>query len=461
MNPIKSVPSAILWVLGAYLLVGLACAFGIESFCQDEGFYALAAKQVTQGMRPYRDFLYAQMPFLPYVYAAWFRVFGASIEAGRLLSVVLSVVGTGFMMASCRRLAGDLAAVLAGVIMLASCYTCADLVAIKTQALCHALASASIYATVRNQDAPSLSGYALAMLLMSLAFLTRLTFLVPLVGIWAYVAWSLRAKPWHAIGLVAGNAVLLLICIRWFWADGNLAFGTYFLHRDFLGAEPWTWARLRWTIKGTIGNQMVMLFLFLVAAARFVLTPTDAGPLNRRALLAWLLFSYVGSTALHWSTVQNYPTHQTPITSFALVFSMALLQPILAAVPPRVRGAALASFLLACVLAMPFSEMSVVDSLQAKDGGLRGVAEGVRILRENIPPGSRLLTFNDELAVNGGYDVVRGCDAYQFGYVPGMSDDLASKVHALNLDGLRQAIESPSTAGIAVNDRDLCHHGRR
>jgi hypothetical protein len=105
-------------------------------------------------MRPYRDFLYAQMPFLPYVYAAWFRVFGASIEAGRALSVVLSVVGTGFMMASCRRLAGDAAAVVAGLLMLASCYTCADLALIKTQALCHALASASIYAVVRTAENP-------------------------------------------------------------------------------------------------------------------------------------------------------------------------------------------------------------------------------------------------------------------------------------------------------------------
>lgn len=127
MNAIKSVPAPILWILGAYCLAGLVCAFGVQSFCQDEGFYALAAKGVTQGMRPYRDFLYPQMPFLPYVYAAWFRIFGVSIEAGRALSVVLSVVGTGFMMASSRRLAGDAAAVVAGLIMLASCYTCADL----------------------------------------------------------------------------------------------------------------------------------------------------------------------------------------------------------------------------------------------------------------------------------------------------------------------------------------------
>jgi hypothetical protein len=455
MNAIKSVPAPILWVLGAYLLAGLVCAFGVESFCQDEGFYALAAKHVTQGMRPYHDFLYAQMPFLPYVYAAWFRVFGASIEAGRALSVLLSVVGTGFMMASCRRLAGDAAAVVAGLLMLASCYTCADLALIKTQALCHALASASIYAVVRTAENPKLQGYALAMALMSLAFLTRLTFFVPLVGLWAYVAWNLRAKPLHAIGLVAGNVVLLLLCVRWFWADGNLAFGTYFLHRDFLGAEPWTWARLRWTIKGSIGNQMVMLFLFLVAIARFLAAPAGSQAADRRALLAWLLFSYVGSTLLHWSTVQNYPTHQTPITSFAIVFAMAVLKPIIETLPSQFRGAALGSFLLACALAMPFSEISVIDWLQAKDGGLRGVNEGVRMLKANVPPGSRLLTFNDELAVNGGYEVVRGCDAYQFGYVPGMSDDQAAKVHTLNLNGLREAIESPSTAAIAVNDRDF------
>jgi hypothetical protein len=455
MNAINSIPVPIRFVFVAYLLVSIGCAFGLESFCQDEGFYALAAKHVSQGMRPYRDFLYAQMPFLPYVYAAWFRVFGASIEAGRALSVLLSVVGTGFLMASCRRLAGDMAAVVAGLLMLASCYTWADLAAIKTQALCHALASASIYAVVRTAETPRLLGYATAMALMSLAFLTRLTFLVPLVGLWAYVAWNLRAKPLHAVGLIALNAVLLLASIRWFWADGNLAFGTYVLHRDFLGAEPWTWTRLRWTIKGSIGNQMVVLFLFLFAAIRFLRSPADGRLAAQPALLAWLLFSYVGSTLLHWSTVQNYPTHQTPITSFGIVFAIAVLKPILDSVSSQGRGAAFAAFLLACGLASPFSEMSVIDSLQAKDGGLTGISEGVRILSDNVVPGSRLLTFNDELAVNGGYDVVRGCDAYQFGYVPGMADEAAAKFHTLNLNGLREAIESPSTAAIAVNDRDF------
>src|ERR1700677_3660672 len=51
--------------------------FFYGGFIEDEGIYALAARNVMDGMKPYRDFFFAQMPLLPYVYAAWFSIFGA------------------------------------------------------------------------------------------------------------------------------------------------------------------------------------------------------------------------------------------------------------------------------------------------------------------------------------------------------------------------------------------------
>ncbi len=56
----------------------------------DEGFYLLAARLVLQHKSPYLDFFYTQAPLLPYVYAAWLKLFGISWVSARVLSAVLT-----------------------------------------------------------------------------------------------------------------------------------------------------------------------------------------------------------------------------------------------------------------------------------------------------------------------------------------------------------------------------------
>ena len=58
----------------------------------DEGFYLYAAKLITQGKTLYHDFFFPQMPLVPYVYAAWFKLFGFSWEAARIFTALLSSV---------------------------------------------------------------------------------------------------------------------------------------------------------------------------------------------------------------------------------------------------------------------------------------------------------------------------------------------------------------------------------
>lgn len=57
----------------------------------DEGFYCYAAKLVLEGKTPYADFFYPQMPYLPYLFAAVFKVTGISWMAGRMVSVAAAV----------------------------------------------------------------------------------------------------------------------------------------------------------------------------------------------------------------------------------------------------------------------------------------------------------------------------------------------------------------------------------
>ena len=55
--------------LAAALLAAVNVWFGPLN--ADEGWYLLAAQNVSRGMVPYRDFLYTQGPVLPFVYGAF------------------------------------------------------------------------------------------------------------------------------------------------------------------------------------------------------------------------------------------------------------------------------------------------------------------------------------------------------------------------------------------------------
>ena len=45
---------------------------------KDEGFYVVAAQLVSEGRVPYLDFFYPQMPYLPYLYGSFLRLFGSN-----------------------------------------------------------------------------------------------------------------------------------------------------------------------------------------------------------------------------------------------------------------------------------------------------------------------------------------------------------------------------------------------
>jgi hypothetical protein len=81
----------LLWIPIGLLLLLLALEASRHRFIDpDEGFYLLAARLVFQHKTPYLDFLYPQMPLLPYIYGLWMQIFGETWLAGRGLSACLA-----------------------------------------------------------------------------------------------------------------------------------------------------------------------------------------------------------------------------------------------------------------------------------------------------------------------------------------------------------------------------------
>lgn len=451
-----SLPRALLVIPIAYLLVAVALAFPVWGFCGDEGFYSYAARSVLRGMRPYRDFLFAQMPFMAYAYSGWFAIFGSSIESGRWFGILISVAGVLLSIVASHRLSGRRAAMLGGVLWLTSLHLVGDLVAIRTQPICNALLCGTIFCLSAMQGLVRWRWIAAAMVLMTLGFLTRLTLAVPLVLLWVLLAWTCRRNIRPFLALLAVNVLAIVACIGFFWADGNLWFGVYRTHHDFWGAAPWTWARLGWTVKGWITNQLVIVMCFVCAIVHFVARLTDRRGWPSLLVPAWLLASYVGVTYLHWSQVQNYPTHQTAIVSLAIVFSASVIGPLLDGLCRSALTQAAAAFGLVTVLCMPFTLAECVPTDRTfRFGSASFIDDALRIIAKYAGPDARLLTFNTELAVNGGYEVTPGCEMSTWSYLAQLPDDEAARRRVLNAKRLEAELRDGDAAILTVTDWDF------
>jgi hypothetical protein len=182
----------------------------------DEGTYAEAAKLVTQGRLPYRDFFWPQTPVLPYVYGAWLWLAGNSWLAVRALTCAL-LVGTGTLLfvlvrrRASRAVAWALLLAFAGNALVFSYLSVGKTYTLATLLLLGALAVAE--RAERDRD------WVIAGMLLGLAVATRLPAATATVGL-AYLA-AVRAGPTlrrlalGGAGLLAGLAPLFAMLALW------------------------------------------------------------------------------------------------------------------------------------------------------------------------------------------------------------------------------------------------------
>jgi 4-amino-4-deoxy-L-arabinose transferase-like glycosyltransferase len=134
------------------LFAGTLALSRVRPIDGDEGYYATAARLVSQGRTPYLDFFYPQMPLLPYVYAPAFKVVGSSLANLRLLSVVLGVLSVflwGLILR--RRWPERPGFILAGLLLVAvNPYFLSWNVTVKTYALTNLAVFATLWAADRG-----------------------------------------------------------------------------------------------------------------------------------------------------------------------------------------------------------------------------------------------------------------------------------------------------------------------
>ena len=105
MNP-KGLRISVILILVAFLAGATLLAWH-RPVDGDEGYYAAAARLVSEGRQPYRDFFYPQSPLLPYLLSPVCRVVGGSLQGMRLPAVLMGVLSLWLWWGVLARRCGD------------------------------------------------------------------------------------------------------------------------------------------------------------------------------------------------------------------------------------------------------------------------------------------------------------------------------------------------------------------
>ena len=438
-----------------YVLLAINFVFW-GGFVGDEGYYAWMSRAVLNGMKPYRDFLCPQMPFMLYVYAAWFQFVGAGIVEGRFLSAILGTASVLLVGLAIQRRAGLLAAMVGGFLLAGSFHFVYDTVVVKTQSLTVFLSACLLFVLAGDENKRPVIRSCVALGLGSLLFFTRLSLLPSLILLWVLLCWQMRHRLWVFAGLFGTNLLVLALGYFWFSADGNMLFGIYRMHDEYLSGGDWSFLRLGWTVKTWIGNQLPIVLFFLCAIIlflrSFVMRLQARASLADLPFLCFLLFSYGGYTLLHWKSVQSYATHQTSVTAFAVVFSMLVLSPFLGRLAKQVPVFSCVAFALLLCLPLPFGEWSVHWNGNGSNARIRDV---VALIQKHSAPGDTLLTLCPELAVESGRKLPVVCGLGEFSYIADLPDAMSEKFKVMNFRELEREIESGRNQMLCLGNREF------
>lgn len=464
---------------------------------QDEGWYLYAAKQITEGRLPYRDFAFTQPPLLPLVYSwAYSWVGNLGLLGGRVLTWIFGALG---VLASIwlamrtgprpvQRLTGGLCFILVAINLYQSYFT----TIVKTYALagmflCAGLAVLSFVGRRHGFRAAVLSGF-----LLACATATRISLGASLAlgGLYLLVC-RRRLKAWawldFALGGGLGLAVTLL-SFRMLGGDGFL-FGVVEYH-SLRDAGPWL-PQLAFKIgclsrlaqayyPAAIGGLFFLLMAFRHVARRGApiegTEPSAPAPQPQDIPPGFTVFLWVTVLVLalvHLAAPFPYDDYQVPLYPvYCAALSATAARWWLRVENRRFSTSSLESrsarrlailtvLWLVCGLyafGSPLAQSWFVagrDRIwwrlreQSPVAQLQDMGKWVRNLTL-AEGGTQLLTQDTYLAVQAGLPVPRGLEMGPFSYYPEWPRDRALRIGVMNRDMMMELLATATNAPIAA-----------
>ena len=463
---------------------------------QDEGWYLYAAKQMTEGKMPYRDFAFTQSPMVPLVYSwayPWVERFG--VLGGRGVTWVFGTMGllsaTWLAMRAgprkALRLTGGLCFILISMNVYQSYFTTVvKTYALSSMFLCSGLAMLSFVGPRRGFRAATGAGF-----LLACATATRISLgaALALGGLYLLLCRRrLRAWAWLDFGL--GGLLGLALAFLPFMAMGGegFRFGVLEYH-SLRESGPWL-VQMAYKV-GCLSRLAQAYFpaavgglgLLILACRYLFLREPSAGRLDpdgdtpapddiAPCFNSFLWISVVVLGGVHLAAPFPYDDYQVPIyplycAALAAASARWWLREEARRFggPSHLRGARRLALLvlvwLTCGLYAFSSPVTQGWFVAGRDriwwrlrkqspmAQLRDWGRWARDLTA-AAGGTELLTQDVYLAVEAGLPVPRGFEMGPFSYYPDWTRERAERIGVVNRDMMLELLATQTNAPIAA-----------
>ena len=412
------------WFLAAFGFVVLAfAAVWLEALNQDEGWYLYAARLVSEGKTPYRDFFYTQAPVMPVVYAAFTSIWNSfGLLGARILTIVFGALGLAFFCAIAARLVAPgrraLAALAVFLLLGSNLYHLYYIAIPKTYALASLFVAIGFFLLTFARPSTLRGGVFAFASGLSLAFAcgTRISLGVILAVVGFSLLFSFSRMRWTFLWFGLGGAFGLVVVYGFFLCDPTARAGLF-------AAQAYHAARSGFDPVFTIGSvsRLVRWYLpvFVLLGLGFAHRREAGGEANA-LLVAWLAFaSFVAVFLVQMLAPFPYEDYQVPVMGLLAVFAAVLFFGRPASVPAR--GLLLTLGLAwAASFGSPLLEKWTTNgqdrfwTLKKDQCELAQLRDVARYIEEEDPNGETLLTQDLYLAIETGRKVPDGLEMGPF-----------------------------------------------
>lgn len=444
---------------------------------QDEGWYLYAAQMVQSGKLPYRDFFYTQGPAMPFVYSLLVPVWGMGspfhgLLGGRVVTLALGFIATGFAAALARQLVPQERKSLAGMsvfaLMACNLYHLYFTTIPKTYSLGSMFLLAGLLLIafgLRRSSTRLLGPMALFAGGLSLAFATgtriSLLLVLPVAGFTLLV--KFRTFRWSFLWYGLGGALGLFLVYGFFALDpaslkGLLAAQNYHAARG--GFDPFfaigSVSRLArgYAALGVVLFAWAFLSLRRDSHGEGTASAQDIEP--AQSAMMWILgLGFAAVFFLQLSAPFPYDDYQVPIMGMLTVLIVSLFA---RQAPRPVPSMWFVGFVAGLVsFASPMLQEWATytqDRFWSQKKEMTELAKLRQIgkeLQAIDPGGTTLLTQDLYLAIETGRTVPNGLEMGPFSYFPDLKTEEAKAAHVLNRELMTELLESAPCSAAACS----------
>lgn len=436
---------------------------------QDEGWYLYAARLVSEGQLPFRDFAFTQGPMLPLVYAMGHGLVAQwGLAGGRVVTALFGLFAAMAAASLAARITPErkaAAAIFTFILIALNVYHSYFTTVVKTYSLCALFLTTGFVFVARGRLNKSALFFACSGIALAAAAATRITagFSLAVVGIWLLASRKTYGdKGWLAFGL--GGVAGLALFLGSFYALAPESF-QFFLMQYHSYREAGGGLLATFAFKVGLVSRVVQAYFVAVAigvvlvVAKLLGFARNTGPRDGLVISGWI--TLIGITFVQACAPFPYDDYQVPLFPLYAALLAAALFRLPAFSAPRPTIAVLWIVLLlsgASAISSPVNQNWMIvgrDRIWWKmreRPALLQLRDAAQEIKKLAGDSNMLLTQDTYLAVETGMRVPRGWEMGIFSYYPDWPREKAERLHVLSSDMLRADLGLVPANVVALSD---------